>query len=77
LPWNDVQKILRSIPRNETPGRRDYAIVLLLATYGLGAAEVLAIRLQDLDWRGGILRVRRPKTSVLSNFLCCPLLPRH
>lgn len=72
LPWNDVQKILRSIPRNETPGRRDYAIVLLLATYGLGAAEVLAIRLQDLDWRGGILRVRRPKTSVLIEL---PLLP--
>ena len=72
LPWNDVQKILRAIPRNEAPGRRDYAIVLLLATYGMGAAEVLAIRLQDLDWRGGVLRIRRPKTSVPIEL---PLLP--
>ena len=28
------------------------AIVLLLATYGLGAAEVLGIRLEDVDWQG-------------------------
>lgn len=72
LPWNDVQKILRSIARTEAPGKRDYAIVLLLATYGLGAAEVLAIRLQDLDWRGGILRVLRPKTGVPIEL---PMLP--
>ena len=46
--------------------------VLLLATYGLGAAEVLAIRLEDLDWHAGVLRVRRPKTNVLIEL---PLLP--
>ena len=45
-----MQKILRSISRTEAPGKRDYAIVLLLATYGLGAAEVLGIRLEDVDW---------------------------
>jgi len=67
-----VQQILRSISRTEAPGRRDFAIVLLLATYGLGAAEVLAIRLEDLDWRAGVLRVRRPKTKVPIEL---PLLP--
>jgi integrase/recombinase XerD len=72
LPWNDVQKILRSISRTEAPGKRDYAIMLLLATYGLGAAEVLAIRLEDLDWRRGVLRVRRPKTNASIEL---PLLP--
>ena len=72
LPWKDVQQILRSISRTEAPGRRDFAIVLLLATYGLGAAEVLAIRLEDLDWRAGVLRVRRPKTKVP---IALPLLP--
>jgi len=72
LPWKDVQQILRSISRTEAPGRRDFAIVLLLATYGLGAAEVLAIRLEDLDWRAGVLRVRRPKTKVPIEL---PLLP--
>ena len=72
LPWRSVQKILHSISRSQAPGKRDYAIVLLLATYGLGAAEVLALRLQDLDWRAGILRTRRPKTNVP---LELPLLP--
>jgi integrase len=38
--------------------------MLLLATYGLGAAEVLALRLDDLDWQAGVLRARRPKTNV-------------
>lgn len=72
LPWKDVQKILRSISRTKAPGKRDFAIVLLLAAYGLGAAEVLAIRLEDLDWQAGVLRVRRPKTNVLIEL---PLLP--
>ena len=72
LPWSDVQKILRAIPRTEAPGRRDYAIVLLLATYGLGAAEVLGIRLEDVDWQGGVLKVCRPKTNVS---IALPLLP--
>jgi integrase/recombinase XerD len=72
LPWKEVQKILHSIPRSEAPGKRDYAIVLLLATYGFGAAEVLAIRLQDLDWHAGVLRVRRPKTNTPIEL---PLLP--
>ena len=72
LPWSDVQKILRSISRTEAPGKRDFAIVLLLATYGLGAAEVLGIRLEDLDWQAGVLRVRRPKTNVSIEL---PLLP--
>lgn len=72
LPWADVQRILRAICRSKAPGKRDFAIVLLLATYGLGAAEVLGIRLQDVDWQAGILKVRRPKTNVTIEL---PLLP--
>jgi integrase/recombinase XerD len=72
LPWKDVQKILRVISRSQAPGKRDFAIVLLLATYGLGAAEVLALRLQDVDWRAGILQACRPKTNVPIEL---PLLP--
>ena len=72
LPWKDVQKILRAISRSQPPGKRDFAIVLLLATYGLGAAEVLALRLQDVDWRADILKAWRPKTKVSIEL---PLLP--
>lgn len=72
LPWRDVRRILQVIPRSEPPGRRDFAMLLLLATYGLGAAEVLGLRLEDLDWQAGILRARRPKTKV---HIELPLLP--
>ena len=72
LPWCDVKRIVRSVRRSDATGRRDLAMLLLLTTYGLGAAEVLALRLEDLDWRAGVLRVRRPKTKVGIEL---PLLP--
>ena len=72
LPWQDVKRILRSIRPSEPPGKRDFAILLLLATYGLGAAEVLGLRLEDVDWQAGILRARRQKTKVSIEL---PLLP--
>ncbi len=72
LPWNDVRRILRSIEKKRSPGRRDFAIILLLATYGLGAAEVLALRIEDIDWTGSAIRARRPKTQARIEL---PLLP--
>jgi integrase len=47
-------------------------MLLLMATYGLGAAEVLGLRLENVDWRAKVLRVRRPKTGVGIDL---PLLP--
>lgn len=47
-------------------------MVLLLATYGLGASEVVRLRLDDIDWCSGILRARRAKTAVPIEL---PLLP--
>jgi site-specific recombinase XerD len=72
LPWSHVRRILMSIPRSQSPGKRDFAMLLLMATYGLGAAEVLQLRLEDVDWKAEVLRVRRPKTGILINL---PLLP--
>lgn len=72
LPWKTIQRILGAIPRHEAVGRRDYAAFLLMATYGLGAGEVVRLRLEDVDWRTGQLHARRPKTDVA---LELPLLP--
>lgn len=72
LPWCDVKRILRSVRRSDPTGRRDFAMLLLLTTYGLGAAEILALRLEDLDWRERVLKVRRPKTNIGIEL---PLLP--
>jgi site-specific recombinase XerD len=53
-----VKKLLASCDRRRQVGRRDYAILLLLARLGLRAGEVAAIQLDDVDWRAGLLLVR-------------------
>jgi integrase len=52
-----VGKLLASCDRRRLVGRRDFAILLLLARLGLRAGEVAAIALDDLDWRAGLLLV--------------------
>lgn len=64
LPWETVRRIVRAISRDQPVGQRDFAMFLLMAGYGLGAGEVVSLRLGDIDWRAGVLRVRRPKTAV-------------
>lgn len=54
----DVEYLLRSCDRRTAKGRRDYAILLLLARLGLRASEVVALTLDDVDWEAGELLVR-------------------
>jgi integrase len=44
-------------------GRRDYAILLLLATYGLRAGEIVRLRLEDIDWRRERFQITQSKTG--------------
>lgn len=53
-----VQILLDSCDRSRVAGQRDYAILLLLARLGLRAAEVVGLKLADLDWHSGVLTVR-------------------
>lgn len=53
-----VKELLASCDRRTLVGRRDYAILLLLSRLGLRAGEVARLRLDDVDWRGGLLLVR-------------------
>jgi len=63
LPWETVCKLLRSIETGSPMGLRDYAMFLLIATYGLRASEVVALSLEDICWRQRILRIHQRKTS--------------
>jgi len=45
-----AQKVLQCINRNSHVGRRDYAIVLVLYTYGVRGGQVRALRLKDINW---------------------------
>lgn len=53
-----TQKLLASIDRTSAMGRRDYAILLVLARLGLRAGEVMSLELDDIDWSTGELTVR-------------------
>jgi integrase/recombinase XerD len=59
----DVQKLLDSIDRRTVLGRRDYAMLLLLVTYGLRAREVAALTLDDIEWRHDRLRIPARKAA--------------
>lgn len=48
-----LARLLRSCDRRTARGRRDYAILVLLARLGLRAAEIVTLRLEDFDWRTG------------------------
>jgi integrase/recombinase XerD len=54
----EVQRVLKACDRRTPIGRRDYAILLLLARLGLRAGEVVALQLEDIDWRSGEILVR-------------------
>jgi integrase/recombinase XerD len=58
IPAPAVRQLLASMDRRTATGRRDYAIVLLLAQLGLRAGEVAGLELEDLDWNVGQLHVR-------------------
>jgi site-specific recombinase XerD len=64
LPWSTVRAFLAAIDRSSAMGKRDYAMFLLVATYGLRTSEIAALRLDDIEWRAGRLRVPRPKTNT-------------
>jgi integrase/recombinase XerD len=54
----EVQRLLGACDRKTPAGRRNYAILLLLARLGLRAGEVVALKLDDIDWRAGQIHVR-------------------
>jgi site-specific recombinase XerD len=54
----DVERLLAACDRTSVTGRRDHALLLLLARLGLRAGEVLRLELGDLRWREGEIVVR-------------------
>jgi len=63
ISWDDVRRVLELVDRRTPTGKRDYAMLLLLVTYGLRAREVAALTLDDFDWRSDRLRVPERKAG--------------
>jgi integrase len=58
LRADQVARILKQCDRTTARGRRDFAVLLLLARLGLRAGEVAALRLDDVNWELGSLTLR-------------------
>ena len=56
-----IQAVLSQIDRTTVAGMRDYAMIILLATYGLRGIEVTRLRLSDIDWRKGVISINGRK----------------
>lgn len=63
VSWEAVQKVLDRPDRRTVVGRRDFAMLLLMATYGLRAREIAALTLDDIDWKRDRLHVRERKAD--------------
>jgi integrase/recombinase XerD len=53
-----LRTVLAGCDRNSAVGRRDYAILLMLARLAVRGGEVARLELADVDWRAGELTVR-------------------
>lgn len=71
LSAEDVDRLLEACDRQTAVGRRDHAILLLLARLGLRAGEIIALELDDIQWRAGEITVRSSKRLPLDRL---PLL---
>ena len=68
IAWEDVTRVLENIDRRAAVGKRDFAIAMLLITYGLRAGEVAALTLDDIDWKNERLRIPSRKAGNASAF---------
>ncbi len=72
ISWDQVEHVLAGIDRRSISGKRDFAMLAMLATYGLRACEVAALKLDDIDWRNDRVKVRERKAGNTTTY---PLAP--
>ncbi len=68
ITWEEVGQVLAGVDRRTPAGKRDWAIMLLLVTYGLRAREVAALTLDDVDWKRERLKVPERKAGHSTAF---------
>lgn len=59
----EVEKMISVISRNSSQGKRDYAMVLLAARYGLRTSDIIGLRFCNLDWDHNKISIIQKKTA--------------
>lgn len=68
ITWDEVRDMLGCVDRRCALGRRDYAMLLLLVTYGLRGNEVAQLTLEDIDWQHERLNIPQRKAGHWSAY---------
>jgi integrase/recombinase XerD len=76
IPWDAVRRMLETVDCRTAVGKRDYAILLLLVTYGLRAREVAALTVDDIDWKRDRLRIPERKAGHSTAYPLSPTVGR-
>lgn len=63
-------RLIASLDASSPVGLRDRAILLCVARLGLRASEVARLRVDDIDWRGGVVHVHTRKTGAARSCRC-------
>lgn len=59
-----VRMLLESVDRSCAKGRRTYAILMLITTYGLRSVDVSGLKLDDVQWKDETITIVQSKTGV-------------
>jgi site-specific recombinase XerD len=68
----EIRKVLSSVDRSTTTGKRNYSILLLAAMLGLRASDIANLKFENILWERNVLRITQYKTG---RELELPLLP--
>lgn len=68
ISWTEVEQVLTGVDRRTPCGKRDYAILLLLVSYGLRGREIAALTLDDIDWKRERLAIPERKAGHSTAF---------
>jgi integrase len=70
IPADQVRQLLNSIDRSTALGRRDYAILLVLARLGLRASEVAFLEFDDINWNATVKHSWQERTTERPTVAC-------
>ena len=62
----EIERLIDAVWSADSVGRRNYAMLMLMARLGLRATEVIAIELDDIDWRAGTILIRGKASDMIA-----------
>lgn len=64
----EVEQILHCIDRSTAIGKRDYAICLIAARFGIRASDIVHLKFKNIDWENNLIEIVQEKTKVPNRF---------